>query len=304
LNYDKGKKKETTLVNSASCVTGQEMPTADVALMSRVMFLQFHQTEYSINEKAKYTLLKDLEKQGLSHISAEILKHRTFFVDNYYENYDKVLSDLLVELGESVVEDRILRNWCAMLASVETLQTILDLPFTFQDIKTTAVRSIVNQNAQIASSNELSIFWEIIESLFDNNFLVDKWHFVVCHAEHIQEKTRDIKLLVPMTVIKIKFNSIYKIYSEHAKRSSQKFLPPTTLKYYLENTKSFLGIENSTRFYRKDFVAAESEAIETKQVTSSFVFDYHSLKINMIRLLESSPKTTYVSTSDPNDDEL
>ncbi|MCK9399644.1 MAG: DNA primase [Bacteroidales bacterium] len=289
LNYDKGKKKETTLVNSAVILSGQEMPTADVALFSRVMFLQFHQTEYSIAEKESYTLLKDMEKQGLSHVTAEILKYRSFFVENYYENYDNALSILLKDLGETVVEDRILRNWCAMLASILTLEENLDLPFTFDDLKKSAIKSMVNQNAQIASSNEISIFWDLVESLFDNNTLIDKWHFVVAHAEHIQEKSRDIILPQPMTVIKIKFTSVYKIYSEHAKRSSMKFLPSATLKYYLENSKHFLGVENSTRFTRKDYVIAEGEPVETKQVTSSYVFDYHALNINMIRLLESAP---------------
>jgi len=170
-----------------------------------------------------------------------------------------------------------------------TLEENLDLPFTFDDLKKSAIKSMVNQNAQIASSNEISIFWDLVESLFDNNTLIDKWHFVVAHAEHIQEKSRDIILPKPMTVIKIKFTSIYKIYSEHAKRTSQKFLPSATLKYYLENSKHFLGVESSTRFARKDYVIAEGEPIETKQVTSSYVFDYHALNINMIRLLESSP---------------
>jgi hypothetical protein len=176
-----------------------------------------------------------------------------------------------------------------MLASILTLEENLDLPFTFDTIKQSAIKSMTNQNAQIASSNEISIFWDLVESLFDNNTLIDKWHFVIAHAEHIQEKSRDIILPQPMTVLKIKYNSVYKIYSEHAKRSSMKFLPSTTLKYYLENSKQFLGVESSTRFTRKDYVIAEGEPIETRQVTSSYVFNYHALKINMIRLLESSP---------------
>ena len=54
MNIDKGKKKETTLVNSAVILSGQEMPTADVALFSRMIFLQFHKSEYSQEEKKNY----------------------------------------------------------------------------------------------------------------------------------------------------------------------------------------------------------------------------------------------------------
>jgi len=73
------KKKETTLVNSAVVLSGQEMPTADVALFSRVIFLQFHKTEYSSQEKARYDQLKAVEKQGLSQITAEINKKNVAF---------------------------------------------------------------------------------------------------------------------------------------------------------------------------------------------------------------------------------
>ncbi len=41
LNMDKGGKKEITEVNQAVIVAGQEMPTIDVALSSRMIFLQF-----------------------------------------------------------------------------------------------------------------------------------------------------------------------------------------------------------------------------------------------------------------------
>lgn len=287
LNYDKGKKKETTLVNSAVILSGQEMPTADVALFSRVIFLQFHKTEYSAEEKKNYDMLKGTEKQGLSCITAEILKYRSYFIENYFNNYEIVLKDLFSELNETVVEDRILRSWCAILASIRVLSNKLELPFTYESLKSDALQLIINQNSQISSADEIATFWDLFEAMFDNNILIDKWHFLITHTSSFVTHTKPVVLDKPMDVLKIKFNSIYKIYSEHARRDGIKALPSSTLKYYLEKSKHFLGIEKSTKFYRKDYSAAEGHAIDSKQVTTSYCFDYDSLKINLIRSLET-----------------
>jgi len=287
LNYDKGKKKETTLVNSAVILSGQEMPTADVALFSRVIFLQFHKTEYSAEEKMNYDMLKGFEKQGLSCITAEILKHRSYFIEHYAENYDLVFKDLFSELQETIVEDRILRNWSAILASILVLSEKLELPFSYENIKSDAIKLIINQNSQIAISDEIATFWDLFEAMFDNNILIDKWHFLITYNSSIVTHTKPVVLDKPMDVLKIKFNSVFKIYSEHARRDGLKPLPATTLKYYLEKSKYFLGIEKSTKFSRKDYSAAEGRAIDTKQVTTSYCFDYEALNINLIRNLET-----------------
>jgi hypothetical protein len=283
LNYDKGKKKETTLVNSGVILSGQEMPTADVALFSRVIFLQFNKSEYSAEEKEKYDKLKNFEKLGLSSITAEILNHRDFFVENYFENYDIVLKDLFSSLKENAVEDRILRNWSTILASIRLMASRLDLPFSYECLKKEAIESIINQNNQIITSNEVSTFWDMVESMFDENILLDKWHFIISKTERIRTKKGNIELSAPLLVLKIKFNTIYKLYSENARRGGNKPLPSATLKYYLEKKKYFLGIETATKFHRKDFIPAEAKPVEQKQVTSSFCFDYSALEINLTR---------------------
>jgi len=287
LNYDKGKKKETTMVNSAVILSGQEMPTADVALFSRVIFLQFNKTEYSVEEKEVYEKLKALEKQGLSCITADIIRHRAFFIENYYHHYDQVLKDIMADLDDRVVEDRILRNWCAIIASFLTLSSRLDLPFTYETIKSEAVKLILNQNQQIATSNELATFWDLFESLYDSNTLVNNWHFLVTHAYSINTTKEGHKILNrPMQVLKFKFNAVYQVYSEHMRRQGGKALPATTLKYYLEKSKQFLGCEASTKFSLRSYDSAEGKFVDQKQVTTSYCFAYDDLQINLLRTLE------------------
>jgi len=59
--------------------SGQEMPTADIALFSRLIFLSFYKVEYTDKEKLAFNELKDLEKLGLTHITHELLQYRKLF---------------------------------------------------------------------------------------------------------------------------------------------------------------------------------------------------------------------------------
>lgn len=285
LNMDKGKKKETTLVNSAVILSGQEMPTADVALFSRMIFLQFHQTEYSQIEKDNYEDLKMIEKQGLSHLTSQIMAHRKYFEQNFHHEFDAVLRDIYAELEHAGIEDRILKSFCSVLAAYKTLDKRLSLKMDYDDLRSVAIRAITDQNSQISSSNEISMFWETIEALFDENEIIDRWHFKVDMCNVIKTKNGDtIELKPAINVLKLKFSTIYKLYATHSRRSGQGVLPNSTLKYYLENNPAFLGVEKSTRYTLKEFSNDDQKFIEQNQVTTAYCFNYEMLNINLIRI--------------------
>lgn len=54
MNMDLDKKKETTSVDAGIILSGQEMPTADIALFSRLIFLSFSTSTFSNEEKKNY----------------------------------------------------------------------------------------------------------------------------------------------------------------------------------------------------------------------------------------------------------
>ncbi len=299
LNLDKGKKKETTQVNSAVILSGQEMPTADVALFSRVIFLQFKKTEFSREEKQAYDELKALENEGLSHLSAEVIAHREYFEKYYYTTYEEVLSEVYTRLEHSGIEDRILRSMCTVLAAFKVLEDKLDLPVNYEELRDIGIQSIRDQNKQISKSNEVAIFWEIIEALFDEKILIDRWHFKIdlCDELNLIDSK---KILEPsIEVLKIKFSSIYKLYAEHARKMGQTVLPNTTLKYYLENAKYYIGIEKSSKFTYKEYDREEGEMKEHMQVTIAYCFDYSKTGINLTRLIGGGKMDAMMKISKP-----
>lgn len=275
--------KQTTLVNSAMILSGQEMPTADVALFSRLIFCQFHKTEYTDQEKKLYDKLKNMERQGLSHLSAMLIPFRTHFEKEFYNNIDTVISDIFDELKDEAIEDRILRSWCTIAAALRTIQNKVNFGFGYQDVRPVIIRGIREQNSQVSKSNEIGQFWDMLEAMFDRDALIEGWHFRLTLMDRIKTTTGERTFKEAKSVLRFKFSSIAMLYAENARKSGLKPLPADTLSYYLKNSKPFLGIQPSVKFTQKAYNSAEQKIIESKTVTSAFCFDYSRIGINLTR---------------------
>lgn len=296
MNMDKGRKKETTLVNAAVILSGQEMPTADVALFSRVVFLQFMKTTYNDEEKKWFDQLKSIERDGLACLSNQIIRLRKIFERDYFNEYMQVLSDFGEKLRSRKIEDRILRSYCTILGSYKLVNKYIDFGFTYSDVEKACMRAAIEQNQQIGSSNEIGKFWDMFEALFNDDVIIAGWHFKIKLTEEIIEKDNKKNLPQPTQVLFFKFTSIVKIYAEHMRRGGEKPLPSDTLKYYLRNEPAFLGISKSVSYSREVFEPGNGN-IEKRQVTTGFAFDYHALSINLERD-ESIPAPKLLDTDD------
>lgn len=58
MNMDRDKKRETTAVDCGVILSGQEMPTIDIAIFSRLLFLTFNTSEFSVERSASLTTLR------------------------------------------------------------------------------------------------------------------------------------------------------------------------------------------------------------------------------------------------------
>ncbi len=289
LNMDKGGKKEITEVNQAVIVAGQEMPTIDIALSTRMIFLQFLTKEgLSKEQKDDFEKLQALERDGLPHITAAFLVHRKYFIEHFKVNYDSVMRDILNKTSNGDINDRLLRNMCTVVASFKTLESKFDFSFNYEQLLSHGVFVTKQHNNQIKQSDEIGVFWSLLEALFDDNILIDKWHFKVS-IDLSLNTTQGIKNF-PMPGIKIlkfKFNAVASLYATHLRRRGDKPLPLDSLKHYLLTHKYFIGIEKAHKFVRKDYLPGESKIVEQKQTTTAFCFAYDQLGVNLIRDMET-----------------
>jgi hypothetical protein len=298
MNMDKDKKKETTAVDCGVILTGQQMPTADIALFSRLIYITFYQTEYSQDEKLRFIELKDIEKHALTHITNDIMTHRSYFSKNFSNSYDQVCKDLQDLLDKNKVEDRIFRNWAVIIAAAHCLIPKISVPFNYPLLLDIAVKGINVQAAETFSSNELSTFWQLVQYMDTESLIIEKtdYRFDITNSVKLDRNGIQVDINRPeaFKIIYINFNRIINLYRKFGSQQKINILPADTIKRYLMNSSAFLGKKNSMRFTKLDknnqpvyvipddnsFSDPKSPTIQ-KFVTVAFAFDYDLLNINL-----------------------
>jgi hypothetical protein len=300
LNMDKGGKKETTEVNSAVILAGQEMPTIDVALSTRMIFLIFAVKEnLSDYRKEIYESLQDMERDGLSHLSNGFIAERDHLVKFWKENFDIVKLDLMNKSKGKSINDRILRNICIPLATFRTLESKFDFAFTYNQLLESAVKIMARHNTQINKSDEMGIFWNLLESLADDNYLMSGWHYNTVFVSELTTFDRKFNWNSGKRILRYKFNSIYKIYAEHLRRIGGSPMPQDSLRHYLESHKSYIGKIQKCKFKKTEFSTELGKNVDVTQITSAFAFDYDLLDINLMK--ELAEKYNPNGAPDPDD---
>lgn len=313
LNMDRDKKNEATAVDSGVVITGQEMATADIALFSRIIFLTYSKEHFTKEEQKKFEELKLICNRGLSHLTNKILKYRKQVELSYRDDY-KYTSDIIRGRlrGESI-NDRVLKNWVAIVTIIKTLSPYLAIPINYNDIVEIATQGILQQNNKTRESNELSIFWESIETLVKSKIIIKDVHFKIKALPKpikLNEHKDKIELNPAKKYILIQYNDVCNLVFKDLRTRNEESIPKDSLKHYLKVSPEFIGTKAAERF--KMLIAQNSSMTldptvgPVPSITSQcLVFDYEQLKEHynisfeeeMFRELDDSFKIPSSSTS-------
>ena len=283
MNMDLDKKKETTSVDAGVILSGQEMPTADIALFSRLIFLSFSKSEFSEEEKANYQMLKQMRVQGMSHLTLDILNHRKKVESDFPAIYQQTLSDVNEKLRDVPVEDRILLNWVSPLAVLRCLESSLDISLSYKDMLNVCVEGIRFQNAQCKQNNELANFWKVVMYLVGEGTLIDWGDYRVEYVRRLKTDVVNVEWPEMRPVLYIQKSRLFMLYKKNGKAVGDAVLPEGSLLYYLEHSRAYLGFKKGVRFkvfhngvlqYKN---GKEGNTPETK-VFLSYCFDYRMLE--------------------------
>ena len=288
MNMERDKKREVTKVSCGVIVSGQEMATADIALFTRFIFLSYSKSQFSQEAKEKFAKMAAIRKLGCSHLVLEILQCRALFEAEFRGNYNEAFEDIINALGQSNIEDRIIRNWVIPLAALRTLQDALRLPFTYNDLLKVSIDGIIAQNGETLSNNELNIFWDIVSFLrqegkiwLGGDYRIELENRIKC-TNHKYE----IEFPAAKKILYLRHTRIFQLYKMHGRYVNEALLPPASLQHYLENSDAYIGRKQSIRFKNiVNGVQTRIEVIEKGQVTTrpvtavdqALVFDYDLL---------------------------
>lgn len=249
MNMDRDKKREITSVDCGVILSGQEMPTIDIALFSRLIYLTFTKTEFTTEEKHSFDDLKTVRDMGLSHLTLQLLRHRARMEADFSSHYRQCMEDLNDRLRGETVEDRIQRNWVIPLAAFRTLESVIDLPFSYPDLLQICTDGILRQNRECKSNNELANFWNVVSFLQQDGEIFLESDFRIDYLDRLKTtKSRDIQFKTPRPILRMRTDRIFPLYKKYSKQVGDAALPTESLNFYLANSHEYLGVQNSVRF--------------------------------------------------------
>ena len=250
MNMDRDKKREITSVDCGVILSGQEMTTVDIALFSRLVYLTFNKTEFSVEEKKAFDQCKAIRDMGLTHLTTQILRHRSKMETDFSANYRQCMADLNDALRNETIEDRIQRNWLTPLAAFRTLEGILDLPFSYKEMLDVTVNGIIIQNEGCKSNNELANFWNMVSFLLQDGQIFNESDYRIIYCDKFKSNIikTEMEFVRPRPILHMRKDKIFMLYKKFAKQVGDVALPPESLKFYLENSKEYFGVRQSVRF--------------------------------------------------------
>ena len=245
MNMDKDKKREQARVDCGIILTGQEMPTADIALFTRLIYLTCERQHHSQEERERFTDLLQFRQMGATHITLQILKHREQFKTNFCNAIKQAETDVRTRLGEQKPTDRIEKNWTVLLAAFLSLEDLLDFPFQYDRLLNLCVNGIVRQDKLCAKTDELSRLWDIISSAHQKGIFVYDQNYVI-RAKNRMKITKDkgkeeLTFTPPRRILMIRKDSMLNTYRQLGKQMDEKLLPSESILHYLQNTPEYYG---------------------------------------------------------------
>ena len=279
MNMDLDKKKETTAVDSGVILSGQEMPTADIALFSRLIFLSFSSSIFSDDEKRNFMELKRMRMQGMTHLTLELLNLRRYIEADYPAVYQRTMSEVSDLLRDVHIEDRIMLNWVAPLAAFRTLEAYLDTSLSYKKMLTVCSMGIKFQNAQCRQNNELAAFWNMVQYLVSEGEIIENGDYRIEYLRHLKTNNDfEYEWNETIPVLFIQKSRIFMLYKKFGRLVGDTLLPEGSLKYYLTHSREYLGEKASVKYtvYHKGLVQYQKEGNTTKEaktVQRSYCFN-------------------------------
>ena len=235
-----------TIISTGIALCGQDKPTQDMALFTRVLFLAFSKTSFSKLERDAYEDLVAMCSLGNTHLTLEVLSHRALFEKNFSNAYSLTKSELSKIVEGEKIHDRIFGNWIIPLAAFRTLESVLSLPFSYNDLLTVAVAGMRLQNETAQESSEMGDFWEALQGFHTQGRAIDKAHFRIKWHRTFRSTTmkEDMVFAEPTPILYLNSAAVAGLFNGRgsanatANRSNW-----STMLSYLRSHPSFLGLK-------------------------------------------------------------
>lgn len=278
-----------TIVTTGVALCGQDKPTQDMALYTRVIFLAFTKTSFNQLEKRHYEDLVSVCNMGLTHLTVELLKHRELFEKNFPEIYSITKRELATKLENDTIHDRIFGNWVIPLATFRTLETVIEVPFSYTELFDTAVRGMRNQNELAQESSEVADFWNMLQGFQTSGKCIDRAHYRIKYMKSFRpiSAKEDMEFKEARPVLYLNMAAVASLFNSRNMNATANRSNWSTIMSYLKSHSSYLGLKqdrfviltpNGTPDYSFDMVNGEQVKRIKVNRPKALCFDYLQLK--------------------------
>lgn len=288
MSMDADKRQKTTPVTTGVILSGQQMPTADNALFSRVCFVDFCKSSFTTDEVRRYNDLKQVQDKGITYLTQAVLRHREHMEERYSTLFHEISDDVAREINNRgiSINERVRKNWVTLLAAARCFSECMQLPFSQQALFVTVIERMIAQNKKVDGADEITRFWKIVGYLLaDEKIFLD----ADIRIDLVDRLRRNDEQLWthPHKVLKLNPDRVFELYiNQVSKGTKEAALTATTLADYLQKTPQYLD-RIKTRFdvfinkmpkIKQDTLP--NGRLSTTKVTKSsnaLIFDYDAL---------------------------
>ncbi len=255
-SIDNPNRTNSSQVNSGCIVSGQQQPTADIALFTRCISLNFAVTEYDQAAKDRHARLKKIEQEGrLTAFAALLHSLRPGMCEQFALEFESAYTRFLELLQGNQVMDRIVRSYTAIYTTFRLLKDRLKFAFDEAEVEAVLVKSILTQRESVFQENEVSIWWRMVEFFLANQEIEHGTDLLV---EEAADETYDLdwkgskenKDYRPAKrLVYLYLGRIHPLYLErHQRQRNVKGLDVEALKYYLKASGAWEGFKRAKKF--------------------------------------------------------
>ena len=254
MNMDKDKKREQARVDSGIILTGQEMPTADIALFTRLIFLAYDRDHHNQQERERFAELMQLRMYGATHITIQLVSLRDKFTERFELAWEKAKTDVTLHpKWNPELKDRIENNWLVPLSAYLALQGSIEFPFTYNHLLDLCMDGLIRQNKLCNRADEVTNFWSLISCAQQKGELINEKDYLIKSKSRLKtNKMRDgYEFGEPRQILMLRKNTAFNVYQKFGREMNVGTLPNESIEYYLQISPEYLGVATSAERFKR-----------------------------------------------------
>lgn len=223
---------KSSKVRSALVIAGQDIPTNDAALFSRIISITFNKKvdEYNDQEKEKFEQLKSLQMGGLTDVLVELLRQRKHFKEVFPKYHSNVVKELKRRFSTSGSTERSILNYAIPIAAYKIFnERNYMMPYSEDRFLAAVYPYFEEYLGLLNASTDISNFWDAFNYLMQKNRIA----FDIDYTIKINSETQE-------ECICIRWGNVYPEYRKYMIEQRNPPLGNHTLLEYLRSSKEFV----------------------------------------------------------------